>query len=91
MYKVVRYFTDLQDNDHEYNVGDTFPRIGLEVTDERLAELASVENKQGVVLIEKVAEETPVAAEEAEVVKKATEQVDDKPSTKKPRKKKETE
>jgi hypothetical protein len=24
MYKVIEYFVDLQDNDREYNVGDTF-------------------------------------------------------------------
>ena len=59
MYKVVKYFTDLQDNDHEYNVGDTFPRKGLKVTEERLAELSSKTNKQGVVLIKKVEEEAP--------------------------------
>lgn len=54
MYKVVRYFTDLQDNDHEYFAGDEYPRNGLEVTPERIAELASADNKQGVVLIEEV-------------------------------------
>ncbi len=59
MYKVVKYFTDLQDNDHEYNVGDTFPRKGKEVSEARLAELSSKDNKQGVVLIQKVEEEAP--------------------------------
>ena len=29
MYKVIKYFTDLQDNEHPYNAGDTFPRDGL--------------------------------------------------------------
>ena len=54
MYKVIKYFTDLQDKDHEYNVGDTFPRKGLKVTQERLAELAGPNNKQGCPLIELV-------------------------------------
>ena len=61
MYKVIHYFTDLQDNNHEYNVGDTFPRIGLEVSEKRLAELAGSDNEQYTPLIEKVedAEEKP--------------------------------
>lgn len=54
MYKVVKHFTDLQDNNHSYKVGDTYPRAGLEVKPERLAELAGPNNKQGVALIEKV-------------------------------------
>lgn len=57
MHKVIKYFTDLQDKNHPYNVGDTFPREGIEVTEERLAELAGSGNKQGVPLIEKVEEE----------------------------------
>lgn len=56
MYKVVNYFTDLQDDNHPYNVGDTFPREGAKATKKRLAELSSTDNKQGKVLIEKVEE-----------------------------------
>ena len=41
MYKVIEYFTDLQDANYEYNVGDTFPRKGLNVSDERLTELST--------------------------------------------------
>lgn len=60
MYKVIKLFADLQDNNHVYNIGDVFPRSGVEVTEERLAELASSNNKQGVPLIEKVEDaETP--------------------------------
>lgn len=55
-YVVVKYFTDLQDNDYAYNVGDAFPHDGLEVTEERLQELSTAENRQGVPLIEKVVE-----------------------------------
>lgn len=54
MYKVIHYFTDLQDDNHEYNVGDTFPRIGLEVSDKRIHELAGSDNKQYKPLIEEV-------------------------------------
>lgn len=55
-YKVIKYFTDLQDNRHPYNVGDTYPRKGLEPSEERIAELASSNNKQGEPLIELVEE-----------------------------------
>lgn len=54
MYKVIKTFADLQDKNHVYNVGETFPRSGVEVTAERLAELAGSNNLQGVPLIEKV-------------------------------------
>lgn len=54
MYKVIKHFVDLQDKNHSYNVGDDFPRVGMSVTEERLAELAGNDNKQGVPLIKKV-------------------------------------
>ena len=58
MYKVKHFFTDLQDNNFAYNVGDIFPREGVTVTEDRLKELSCSDNKQGKPLIEKV-EETP--------------------------------
>ena len=56
MYKVIKYFTDLQDNNYAYYVGDTFPRNGVEAGAARVAELSSDKNLQGVPLIEEVAE-----------------------------------
>ena len=56
MYKVIKSFTDLQDNNHAYYVGDTFPRNGVEAGSERVAELSSDKNLQGVPLIEEVVE-----------------------------------
>lgn len=56
MYKVIKYFTDLQDKNHPYNVGDIFPRADLEVSAERLAELSGKDNKQGEPLIAEVDE-----------------------------------
>lgn len=50
-YKVIHYFTDLQDFNHAYNVGDVFPRIGMKVSEVRLKELASSNNKQNKPLI----------------------------------------
>nr|DAG28527.1 MAG TPA: hypothetical protein [Caudoviricetes sp.] len=58
MYKVIKYFTDLQDNNFIYNVGDTYPRKGFEVLPSRIKELSGKKNKQGTPLIEKVSEET---------------------------------
>ena len=58
MYKVIKYFTDLQDGNHPYNVGDVFPREGVEVSDGRIAELAGSNNLQKTPLIAEV-EETP--------------------------------
>lgn len=57
MYKVIVAFTDLQDNEHAYKVGDTFPRLGAEASDKRLAELSTEHNKQGKPLIVRVPEE----------------------------------
>ena len=57
MYKVIKFFTDLQDNRYPYHEGETFPREGVTVTDERLKELASKKNKRGVALIKEVKEE----------------------------------
>lgn len=56
MYKVIKKFRDMQDGLHAYSVGDTFPHNGVEVSAERIAELASGKNRLGVPLIEEIAE-----------------------------------
>ena len=56
MYRVIKTFTDLQDNNHVYSVGDTFPHNGVEVDAERIAELASDKNRRHIPLIEEIAE-----------------------------------
>lgn len=66
MFLVDKTFTDLQDNNHLYGVGDKYPRKGYEPTPERVAELASRNNKRGEILIREVkapkAEEKPKKA-----------------------------
>lgn len=57
MYEVIRYFEDLQDNNHPYNVGDIFPHDGMMVKEERLRELSGSNNKQRKPLIQKISEE----------------------------------
>lgn len=56
MYRVIKSFTDLQDNNYAYSVGDTFPHNGVDVDAERVAELASDKNRLGVPLIEEITE-----------------------------------
>lgn len=56
MYKVIRRFYDLRDNNHAYFVGDTFPHNGGVVDADRVDELASGKNKMGVPLIEEIPE-----------------------------------
>lgn len=57
MYKVLVYFTDLQDNEHPYDEGDIFPRDGLDVSEARLEELSSTRNRRRIRLIEFVEEQ----------------------------------
>lgn len=56
MYKVIKHFVDLQDNNHKYDVGDTYPRKGLNVLQSRINELASHKNRQKTPLIEEIPE-----------------------------------
>ena len=56
MYRVIKYVTDLQDNNHEYNVGDIYPHNNRKVSASRIKELSTDKNRQGVPLIEKVEE-----------------------------------
>ena len=73
MYKVIKAFADLLDNNRPYNVGDVFPHKGCSypVSEDRLAELATKNNKQGVPLIRSV-EEAPKKAP-AKKAKRTTE------------------
>lgn len=68
-YRVINYFTDLQDGEHPYNVGDEFPRNGKTVTTDRIKELSTDANRRGIALIEEVrgAEETAQPEESAPV------------------------
>lgn len=66
MYKVLRYFEDIQDEMHPYNIGDKFPREGMRVSADRLTELSTDRNLQRTPLIEFV----PELDEKSESVKK---------------------
>lgn len=51
MYRVIEVFTDLQDNNYRYNVGDEYPRTGYKPSTKRIDELSGANNKRGKPLI----------------------------------------
>ena len=73
MYKVVKHFTDMQDNNFAYQVGDEYPRKGMSVLQSRINELAGSKNRQGVPLIEEIPEkvEEPKKEKKTKSVEKA--------------------
>lgn len=72
MYKVIKGFHDLTDFEetksgtvyHWYAPGDTYPRRGKRVTDNRIQELASEANAQCVPLITEVKKKPAAKKEE---------------------------
>ena len=76
MYRVIKHFVDLQDNNYKYDVGDTYPRKGLNVLQSRINELASNKNLQKTPLIEEIPEkaEEPKKAKKSKSVGKADEE-----------------
>ena len=72
MYKVVKFFNDLQDNGYAYHVGDTFPHDGITVDEKRIKELATENNRRHLILIEEV--------------KETVDKTEDKPKRGRPRK-----
>lgn len=76
MYRVIKAFVDLQDNNHKYDVGDTYPRKGLNVLPSRIKELASNKNLQKTPLIEEIPdiEEKPKKEKKSKSVEKADEE-----------------
>lgn len=55
-YKVLTAFMDLQDKNHGYCSGDSYPRQGLTPTKERISELSGKNNKRGISLIKEIKE-----------------------------------
>jgi hypothetical protein len=62
-YRVIEMFTDMQDGDRVYNVGDTFPHVDAKVSPERIEQLLSGKNRRKKPMIEEVKE-----VEEAEEI-----------------------
>ncbi|QFL06054.1 Rho termination protein [Staphylococcus aureus] len=63
MYKVIERFEDAQDNGHEYQVGDIYPRDGLEVSEERFTELSTTNNRCNLIAIKLVEDDTTEQSE----------------------------
>ena len=77
-YKVIYPFADLHDKKHKYETGDTFPRQGLEVSEDRIEELMGNKNKIRKPLIEPIIEEN----------KNISEDIQEKPKKKNTKRKK---
>lgn len=54
MFIVINAFLDLQDAEYQYDVGDAYPREGLEPSKERIKELLGSDNLQGQPMIKAV-------------------------------------
>ena len=75
MYKVIKYFTDMQDNNFAYDPTDParniYPRKGLSVLPSRIKELASDKNRQGCPLIEEIPDIEEAPEKKTKSTKKA--------------------
>lgn len=71
MFKVVKKFYDLKDNNHAYYEGDIYPHNKVKVSEKRIAELSSNKNKMGVPLIVEIPEKPSKKA-----IKKAVEETE---------------
>lgn len=81
-YKVIVRFIDLKDNNHVYNVGDDYPRVGKDVSEVRINELKSSNNKRGIPLIAEEVDEAHVETE-AETVETVETDVSEEPTPQK--------
>ena len=63
MYRTIARFTDLQDNNRLYRVGDEFPRPGLKVSKKRLQELSTNANRRKIPLIAEIAPPVEISKE----------------------------
>lgn len=75
MYKVLAYFTDMQDNNYPYTEGKPFPRDGLTVSEARLKELSSTNNRRGIKLIEFVEDKVEQKYTKTEINRMSTAQL----------------
>lgn len=57
MYKVIKAFHDMQDNNYFYDEGKEYPRKGVNVLPSRLKELAGSKNRMGEPLIVEIIDE----------------------------------
>lgn len=67
-YRVIHKFVDLCDKHYIYRPGDIFPRDGVDVSAERIVELASVNNKMKKPVIEMVPGEKKMPYEKPMII-----------------------
>lgn len=84
-YTVIKYFTDLQDNNYVYKAGDTYPRKGLSPSGERIEELAGSQNKQKTPLIQAIPEAVETTAPAEEPIEEESPEEEEKPKRKRKR------
>lgn len=75
LYRATEFFQDKTDGLHKYYAGDTFPREGLTVSEERLAELSSNRNVRRRPVIAAVAEASADAEPKKEQKKRSRKKV----------------
>ena len=79
-YLVVVSFTDLQDNDFQYRVGDVYPHPNYNPTKERIEELSTNKNRRGIPMIKAVKSEPQVVGDAPEKMKELqAEEIVEKP------------
>jgi hypothetical protein len=71
LFKVIKHFTDMQDGNFAYDVGDEYPRKGMSVLPSRIKELATDKNRQGVPLIEEIPDVVEAPEKKTKSTKKA--------------------
>lgn len=85
MFIVINAFLDLQDAEYLYDVGDAYPREGLEPSEERIKELLGPDNLQGQPMIKAVktvpADKKPEESADSEPSKEDAEETSDTPET----------
>ena len=85
MFIVINAFLDLKDAEYLYDVGDAYPREGLEPSEERIKELLGSDNLQGQPMIKAVktvpADEKPEESADSEPSKEDAEETSDTPET----------
>ena len=85
MFIVINAFLDLQDAEYLYDVGDAYPREGLEPSEERIKELLGSDNIQGQPMIKAVktvpADKKPEESADSEPSKEDAEETSDTPET----------
>lgn len=85
MFIVINAFLDLQDAEYLYDVGDAYPRDGLEPSEERIKELLGSDNLQGQPMIKAVktvpADKKPEESADSEPSKEDAEETSDTPET----------